>query len=585
MQELRKPLLPSPPHAFRRQSSIKRMVLAFQAANQAVLKGVDARRLSFDNLGARTPSRTLGTLRYGLGRWQTAMVVCSSLSGGGLGGASLALPYAVASVGWSGLLLIAAITLVTCWTGKLLVRSVNAVNARKRMIPQLYMGEGFVATYDQLAHEVLGSAGGMAMQVLTLFECYGCVVSLFVLQRTNWPAILGVDDYWGLVAVFITGLCSFFILFRDVQLFSLLTSSCIVLVATIVCFQSAMGNELAMPDGFLCPISSVKETPSAELLHHSVLEPDGFGKAIGLIIFCFAGHATFPTLRNQMAEDARVHFEQELDTGFGIAGGCYLFFGALGYALFGSCCADTVTLSLMQTSPVLGRIATVLVLISGFLSVPTWLRPVERIFLEWIGREARHVAESTDGQRLLAWVRAGLLCSGAIIAGRVSSFDAVISLMGAFSAALSSIILPVAFYLIVHRNILSFWQKALCAITIFAGVVCLVSGLSSLLGSTWMLMWLACFATFTGMVVTLQRWIATLHAAFQTEREEEAKSKMQEMPEELLRSSSRPHTASGSAGPSLYRPDSMDMGKREDDALQAAVERIQVKAKYSSGSW
>ncbi|KAL3892596.1 MAG: hypothetical protein SGPRY_014978 [Prymnesium sp.] len=303
-ESLRRPLLHTPPGVMRRQSSLKRMVAAFQKANQAVLSGADARRLSFDNLGSRLPSRTLGTLGSGLTRWNVALAISSNLSGGGLGGASLALPYAVAAVGWSGLALIAMMTVITSWTGKLLVRSVNTLNERKRSRPALLIATTGKCTghRSRLASRAMQTyiwAMASSRQVLTLFECYGCLVCLLVLQRTNWPAILGISDAWGLLFVIITSVCAFFILFIDVQFLSQLASSGIVAAAALICFQCALDWDLAWPDGFLCPRTTIGATPSAELLRHSILEPNGIGDAIGLVIFCFAGHATFPTLQNQ----------------------------------------------------------------------------------------------------------------------------------------------------------------------------------------------------------------------------------------------------------------------------------------------
>eukprot|EP00966_Prymnesium_polylepis_P154832 3575208-Prymnesium_polylepis.1 len=140
------------------------MVNAFRAANRAALLGADARRMSFQNLGSLNPRQAMGSGSAGLRWWQVSLTVSGSLSGGGLGGAALALPYAVAAVGWLGLLLIAVVTLVTACTGTMLVRTFNALNHRKRMLPKQYLGDGFVVTYDQLAQELLGRAGGTVMR-------------------------------------------------------------------------------------------------------------------------------------------------------------------------------------------------------------------------------------------------------------------------------------------------------------------------------------------------------------------------------------------------------------------------------------
>jgi hypothetical protein len=171
----------------RRQSSLARIAAAFRAANSAVLHGADARALSFPSIGSLAPSKVLGMQGGGLSWLQVALTIPSNLSNAG----ALALPYSIATVGWAGLLIVGAASLGTALTGKMLMWTFDTLNQRKRVLPKQYLGDGFVCTYDQLAQELLGHSGGMLMQVLTLFECYGCVVCLLVLQRANWPAVFG----------------------------------------------------------------------------------------------------------------------------------------------------------------------------------------------------------------------------------------------------------------------------------------------------------------------------------------------------------------------------------------------------------
>ena len=165
--------------------------------------------------------------------------------------------------------------------------------------------------------------------MVTLFECAGCVVCLLVLQRTNWPAVFGLGDGWDLVTVLVSCTCAYFLLQVNVRLLSQLASTAVLFVAALLCFQSALGQQLSQPDGFLCPPSSLGAVPSGSLLTHTTFQPEGFGTAVGLVFFCFAGHATFPTLRNQMAAEERPYFERGLDTGFAVAGASYLLFAAL----------------------------------------------------------------------------------------------------------------------------------------------------------------------------------------------------------------------------------------------------------------
>ena len=53
----------------------------------------------------------------------------------------------------------------------------------------------------QLAEAVLGPAGGAAMRVLTVLECYGLAICYVVLHSVNWPALLALPSslFGGLV--------------------------------------------------------------------------------------------------------------------------------------------------------------------------------------------------------------------------------------------------------------------------------------------------------------------------------------------------------------------------------------------------
>ena len=66
-------------------------------------------------------------------------------------------------------------------------------------------------------------------------------------------------------------------------------------------------------------------------------------------------------------------------TGFLFAGTFYASFAAIGYYFYGDCSADTVTLNLMLASPILGTIATLLVLLSTFVTISVVCVPVVRI--------------------------------------------------------------------------------------------------------------------------------------------------------------------------------------------------------------
>lgn len=69
----------------------------------------------------------------------------------------------------------------------MLIWSFNTLNARHAAANG---GAGTIATYDDLAHHVLGRWGCVAVRLLTLCETHGGCLCFTVLHMTSWPALL-----------------------------------------------------------------------------------------------------------------------------------------------------------------------------------------------------------------------------------------------------------------------------------------------------------------------------------------------------------------------------------------------------------
>jgi len=466
------PLLPDEPRS-RRSTSVQRAVQAFRslndrrqravqafrAANRAALEGAErislSRASSFQALGSLTPSKELpGSHGHlGLGWLQVAVILWSHLTGAGL----VALPFALAKAGWAGLWLIVGATLVTAHTGKLQLRTFESVNGRKRRQPQ-HMGEGFCVSGDQLAQEALGPAGGICMQLLTLVECGGSAVCLLVLHGANWPAVVagvpmtgvrgsGLDGWPRCVAVVCCGACVYGLLLLSAKELSRLASHLHPLAGALFCIQFCV-LLLAPPPPGTFPCAADDLGTSVTMTAGSWVDRGGGGVAVGVVLFCFAGHSTLPALHAQMAPEHRHLVGRAVDLGFGAAAACLCAFGAAGYALFGGCCAEAITVTLLGASPVLGRLVSVAFLSNALLMTPVWLGPVVRIVLGWCGREAAHVRASASGQALLRAVRLGLVATATLVATLVPSYGAAAAMMGGLVTALTAVLLPALFHLL-----------------------------------------------------------------------------------------------------------------------------------------
>merc|ERR1712087_97117 len=222
------------------------------------------------------------------------------------------------------------------------------------------------------------------MRVALLFECYGAVICFVVLHAHSWPVVLSLPfkvngletRYLVTFVVLVAAFPCALLQPRHLSVFGPLG-----LLATTVLFAAAIATPLISPvseesfnfdDGH----SSTGHNPT---IVHEVLNPAGIGMAIGIILFCFAGHATFPDLYHQLPAKEWPHFDRAANRGFAIAGVLYGIFASIGYRAYGNCAAAALTLNLMQQNPILGRIAAVAVLISTFTIIPIQFYVVMRI--------------------------------------------------------------------------------------------------------------------------------------------------------------------------------------------------------------
>ena len=391
--------------------------------------------------------------------------------------------------GWAGLLIIIGATAVTCFTAKVLVRCIETLNERHIAI----------STYDRLVQHTFGWYGGLAMKVMTVAELYGGVVCMVVLHAINWPTLLGVppeqlQQATVLVAMLVCSLAfpTLLVQTRHLATFAVagLCATCAVFVVTVV---APILAELPAADGTACTLLDASNH-DGDQMGHALLHVRGLGVATGLGLFAFAGHATFPELWKSMPAEQRKRFGRSCDVGFALAAGFYCGLATLGYYFFGDCAADSLTLNLMSSSPLLGSMATGCVLLSTFSSISVLCVPVVRICTEaaacgdrkQMAERRRH--EQSGGVGLWqpydrrTWaIKALLMIIAALLAVTVPNFGFLVSMMGAVTCMLISFILPVMCNIVVHRQQLSTLGLASNIAIVLLGLVGMAVGVQSTL--------------------------------------------------------------------------------------------------------
>jgi amino acid permease len=236
-----------------------------------------------------------------------------------------------------------------------------------------------------------------------------------------------------------------------------------------------------------------------------------FGTALGVVLFCFSGHAMFPELYAKMAASEQHRFGEAIDMGFLFAGMIYLFFAAAGYAAYGTCATDSITVNMMASYPSVGRFATVSILISTFSVIPIQslvslrmladmrdaTRPAKRpaaadetqlTSAHETLSTALDVLEVSELRRLLTLTfitpsagriasRVALMALAGLVAVSIPNFGACLAFIGAVNTMLISLILPAFFWTCVQQHHLSADQAVLCAAMIAIGFMGMFYGL------------------------------------------------------------------------------------------------------------
>jgi len=215
-------------------------------------------------------------------------------------------------------------------------------------------------------------------------ETFGVAVCFVVLHSVSWPSVLDLPprllgfETRALVCVLMATAAFPLLLLR---VHRLAFFSPIGLVATLLLCLSAVAAPIsALYSGGLShecmPLDgSVRD----DVMHHVGLVPGGLGQGISVILFSYGGHAVFPEIFQSMPASERPHFDRAVTVGFAFAGLFFCAIASVGYGFYGSCVADTVTLNLLQSSPIFGTVATLATLASTFLSFPMFCVPSVRI--------------------------------------------------------------------------------------------------------------------------------------------------------------------------------------------------------------
>lgn len=400
-----------------------------------------------------------------------AVVNCANiLMGSGL----LALPYAAKAAG--GYLGICALLTVasagTLFTGKILGKELERKGAR-----------GF----PDLAFYAFGRKGRVAVAVALYFDLFMCLVLFLIMGAANLAAFfdgLRLQDgslldsclaalgspagcFW-LLAVLLVPATAFDDL-TALAKFSAVGTVATVLLVVVVTISALFAR------------NRVKDVDRTHSTKH---EPLSKALALGLVLFCFAGHALFPSIYYSL-QDPKRQWDKVIDTTYAIVLGSSAVVACAGYSLFGDQVSDQISVDIGAVDRATGTVCCFLIAVSAVSKFALELQPLALGVEELLDDDATEGTKLDSGRRsrfvslLRAYrpvvLRASLLGLALLCAILIPAFSVVDSLLGAIFATFISFLFPCAVAL-VGNTTASFTFKATCYITIVLSAIVGVLG-------------------------------------------------------------------------------------------------------------
>lgn len=196
-------------------------------------------------------------------------------------------------------------------------------------------------SFPQIARESFGNFGAIVLSATLYFELFSCLAIFLVSLGDHMHNLIPVLSMRAHMIIMAIALAAPTIVLRTPTLLSYL--SAVGTVATIfvvlsVCLvavsQGDMSEKIALSQA-----GGTVEPP-----YHIAWRPTGLPIALGLVAYCFSGHALIPSIYLSMKDPQQ--YERMASSTFAVVLVCCLIVAVSGYYTFGATVEDQVTISL-----------------------------------------------------------------------------------------------------------------------------------------------------------------------------------------------------------------------------------------------
>ncbi|XP_009360336.2 amino acid transporter AVT1I [Pyrus x bretschneideri] len=371
------------------------------------MDSLKAEKIESQSLPSQEPTKGGGTTFF-----RTCFNGLNTLSGVGI----LSIPFALSEGGWLSLILLFQLALLCWYTGLLLQRCMD--------------GNPGIKSYPDIGEAAYGQKGRVAISIFMYLELYLVAVEFLILEGDNLNQLFPSMGF-KMAGLKVGG------------------KQCFVLLTALVILPTTWLKSL----GLLAYVSAGGVFASLFLVacvfwigavdgvgfHEEdvLLNFRGLPTAVSLYLFCYCGHAVFPTLCNSMKD--RSKFSKVLLICFVASTITYGSMAVLGYLMFGQNLKSQVTLNL-PVRKISSRIAIYITIINPLTKYAIIITPIAAAI-----EDTRPFRNSR--RTVSIFVRTLIVISTIIVALAIPFFSYLMALVGASLSVTVSVLLPCLFYL------------------------------------------------------------------------------------------------------------------------------------------
>jgi solute carrier family 32 (vesicular inhibitory amino acid transporter) len=420
----------------------------------------------------------------------------------------LGLPFAYMSAGWIGGNVCVLVFAFMCWrtailigrelngdprpTSQFVAHQNNNSNDSKSSLLQQPSGSATaeeedpnknipvrmlkpIATFPDIARNAFGQVGCAILSIILYFELFSCICIFFVSMGDHLNQLVpSIPIQIHMILVACLSIIPT-ILLRTPALLSYLsavgTIATVVVVATVVLTAVTQGDMTE----HLAEIKGVD--PEAAKPYHIMFDATGITLALGLVAYCFSGHAIVPSIYTSMKNPQ--DFEYMVTTTFLTVMVVCLAVSTSGYYMFGSMVSDQVTLSLERAASHshVGRMVMKallwLMVMTAFSKTTLTMFPLaigmEELVAPYLTSDHAVAMSSTVIKLILTF-------SALAVAILIPSFSFLCAVVGMICTMTVSVIFPAAAHLQLFGPRLSLWEKFLDWVFVLVGIFMAVIG-------------------------------------------------------------------------------------------------------------